>query len=430
MIKRYTREAMGRIWTEQNKFQTWLQVEILACEALAEMGKIPKEAAKNIRKKAGFSIKRIEAIEAETRHDVIAFLTNVAEHVGPDARYIHLGLTSSDILDTSMAVRLRQASKLILADCNTLLEVLKKQAVTHKNTVMIGRSHGIHAEPITLGLKFALWYDEMRRNRRRMDQAMETVSVGKISGAVGTFANVSPEVEAYVSKKLGLKPAPVSTQIIQRDRYAEFFSTLAIIASTIEKMAVEIRHLQRTEVLEAEEYFSKGQKGSSAMPHKRNPISSENLSGLARLVRSNASAALNNIALWHERDISHSSVERVIIPDSTIIVDYMLNRVIGVVGKLLVYPDRMLQNLELTKGLIFSQQVLVALARKGISREEAYKMVQRQAMLAWKEKKAFKELILKDQEIAAHLKPDEIEKIFDVKLQLRYVDTIFDRVFN
>ena len=430
MIKRYTREAMGRIWMEENKFQTWLQVEILVCDALAKTGKIPKKAAQNIRKKARFSIERIEAIEAETKHDVIAFLTNVAETVGPDARYVHLGLTSSDILDTAMAVRLRQASKMILKDCHRLLAVLKKKAIVHKDTVMVGRSHGIHAEPITFGLKLALWYDEMRRNRRRMEQAMETVSVGKISGAVGTFANTSPKVEAHVCRKLGLKPASVSTQIIQRDRYAEYFATLAIIASTIEKMAVEIRHLQRTEVMEAEEFFLKGQKGSSAMPHKRNPVGCENLSGLARLVRSNASAALDNVALWHERDISHSSVERVIAPDSTILVDYMLSRMTGIIRNLVVYPKRMQQNLELTRGLIFSQQILLALAKRGVSRQAAYDMVQKQAMRAWKKKEDFKELVLSDSDIRNYLKHDEIERLFDVKAQLKHVNTIFARVFE
>jgi adenylosuccinate lyase len=361
---------------------------------------------------------------------VIAFLTNVAQAVGPDARYIHLGLTSSDILDTAMAVRLRQASKIILKGCDRLLATLKKKAMVHKHTVMVGRSHGIHAEPITFGLKLALWYDEMRRNRRRMKQAMETVSVGKISGAVGTFANVSPKVEAYVCRKLGLTPAPVSTQVIQRDRYAEYFTALAIMASSIEKMAVEIRHLQRTEVLEAEEYFSKGQKGSSAMPHKRNPISSENLSGLARLVRSNAAAALNNVALWHERDISHSSVERVIVPDSTILLDYMLNRVTWIIRHLVVYPKRMQQNLEMTHGLIFSQQVLLALAKRGVTREEAYRMVQKQAMRTWKTNKNFKDLVEGDEDITKYLKREEIEEVFDVNSQLRHVDTIFARVFK
>ena len=430
MIKRYTREPMGRIWTEENKFRTWLLIEILVCEALAKIGQIPKKAAQNIRKNARFSVERINAIEAETKHDVIAFLNSVGETVGPNARYIHLGLTSSDILDTAMAVRLRDASKLILKGCERLLLALKKKAMTYKDTLMVGRSHGIHAEPITFGLKLALWYEEMQRNRRRMEQATETICAGKISGAVGTYANISPEVEAYVCQKLRLQPAAISNQVIQRDRYAEYFSTLAIIASTIEKIAIEIRHLQRTEVLEAEEYFSKGQKGSSAMPHKRNPVGCENLSGLARLVRSNAAAAMNNIALWHERDISHSSVERVIAPDSTILLDYMLNRMTGIIGKLVVYPKRMQQNLELTQGLIFSQQILLALAKKGVSRQAAYNMVQKHAMLAWKKKGDFKELVLNDSDIQNYLKPDEIDTLFDAKAQLRYVNTIFARVFG
>ena len=430
MIERYTRETMGRLWTEQRKFETWLEVEILACEGLAKYGFIPKKAVQGIRKKAGFSIERINAIEAETKHDVIAFLTSVAETVGPNARYIHLGLTSSDILDTAMAVRLREASRLILQGCDRFLRALKKKALAHKDTVMIGRSHGIHAEPMTFGLKLALWFEEMRRNRARLEHAIETISVGKISGAVGTYANISPQVEAYVCGKLGLKVAPVSSQIIQRDRYAEYFSALAIVASTIEKIAVEIRHLQRTEVLEVEEYFSKGQKGSSAMPHKRNPVASENLSGLARLVRSNASAALNNIALWHERDISHSSVERVIIPDTTIMIDYMLNRMTQIIRRLVVYPKRMQQNLELTRGLIFSQQVLLALARQGVSREKAYQMVQKQAMRAWKEHTDFRDLMRSDADIARFLGSEDLEELFDVNAQLRHVDTIFARVFG
>jgi adenylosuccinate lyase len=329
-----------------------------------------------------------------------------------------------------MAVRLREASKLILKGCDRLLLALKRKALAHKHTVMVGRSHGIHAEPITFGLKLALWYDEMRRNRRRMEQAMETVSVGKISGAVGTYANISPKVEPYVCKKLSLRPAAISSQIVQRDRYAEYFTTLAIVASTIEKIAVEVRHLQRTEVSEAEEYFSKGQKGSSAMPHKRNPIGSENLSGLARLVRSNAGAAMDNIPLWHERDISHSSVERVIAPDSTILIDYMLSRMTEIIRKLVVYPKRMQQNLKLNRGLIFSQQILLGLAMRGVSREAAYKMVQKCAMDAWKKKKDFKELILNDSDIRKYLKIEEIETLFDVKAQLRHVNTIFTRVFG
>ena len=430
MIERYTREAMGRLWTEQKKFETWLRVEILVCEGLAREGLIPEKAARNIRKKASFSIERINAIEAQTRHDVIAFLNNVAETVGPDARYIHLGLTSSDILDTAMAVRLTEASDLILQGCDRLLQALKKKALLHKDTIMIGRSHGIHAEPITFGLKLALWYDEMQRNRRRMEHAKETIRVGKISGAVGTYANIPPNVEAYVCRKLKLRPAAISSQIVQRDRYAEYFTTLAIMASTIDKMAVEIRHLQRTEVSEAEEYFGKGQKGSSAMPHKRNPVGCENLSGLARLVRSNASAAMNNVALWHERDISHSSVERVIAPDSTILVDYILNRMTGIIRKLIVYPDRMRENLESSKGLIFSQQILLALARSGVGRDDAYNMVQKQAMQAWKKKKDFKTMVFNDPDIRSHLKPEEIETLFDAKTHLQHVNTIFTRIFG
>ncbi len=429
MIKRYTRKAMGDIWTDENRYMTWLKVELLACEAMEEMGKVPKEALQNI-KRASFSIKRIEEIEAETKHDVIAFLTAVAERVGPDARYIHMGLTSSDVLDTSMAFLMKQAGSLILKDCERLLGIIRKRAFEHKDTVMVGRSHGIHAEPITFGLKLAVWYDEMRRNQGRFERAVETISFGKLSGAVGTFANTPPEVEAYVCQKLNLKPAPASTQIIQRDRYGEYFTALAIMGSSIEKMAIEIRHLQRTEVLEAEEFFSKGQKGSSAMPHKRNPIGSENLSGLARIIRSNAMAALENIPLWHERDISHSSVERIIAPDSTILMDYMLNRISGIIKNLVVYPKTMEKNLGLLKGLVFSQQVLLALAAAGISREDAYETVQTHAMRVWKEKQDFKTLIINDEKILEHVSRKKIEEIFDVNYHLKYISAIFDRVFG
>ena len=430
MIKRYTRNIMGDIWSDENKYNTWLKVEILACEAMSQNKMIPKKAFKNIKKKAGFSVKRIEEIEAETKHDVIAFLTNVAEHVGPDSRYIHMGLTSSDILDTSMAYLLKKAGEIIIKDCENLLSIIKKRAFEHKDTVMVGRSHGIHAEPVTFGLKLAVWYDEMQRNRKRFERAVENISFGQFSGAVGTFANIPPEIEEYVCKKLDLKPAPASTQIIQRDRYAEYFTALAIMASSIEKMALEIRHLQRTEVLEAEEYFSKGQKGSSAMPHKRNPIGSENLCGLARIIRANAMAALENIPLWHERDISHSSVERIIAPDSTILIDYMLNRLKGLINNLVVYPKRMKENLNMLNGLIFSQQILLALAESGVTREDAYKMVQKQAMRVWKEKKPFKELIKKDKGICAHLSKKKIEELFDVNYHLKYIGIIFDRVFG
>jgi adenylosuccinate lyase len=430
MIKRYTRKIMGDLWTDENKYQTWLNVEIAACEAMSEIGRIPKAAVKTIKEKASFSIERIEEIEAETKHDIIAFLTNVAEKVGPDSRYIHLGLTSSDVLDTSMASLLRAAGLIILNDCEVFQDSLKTRAFEHQNTVMIGRSHGIHAEPITFGLKLAVWYDEMRRNKNRFERAVENISYGKISGAVGTFANIPPEIEAYVCKKLNLKPAPASTQIIQRDRYAEYFMTLAIMASSIEKMAVEIRHLQRTEVLEAEEYFSKGQKGSSAMPHKRNPIGSENLSGLARIIRSNAMAAMENIPLWHERDISHSSVERIIAPDSTILMDYMLNRFNNIIKNLVVYPDKMKENLDTLKGLIYSQQILLSLAESGVTREDAYKMVQSQAMKVWDEKLDFKTLILNDKNIGKHLSRKKIEELFDVRNHLKYINAIFERVFK
>lgn len=430
MIKRYTRKVMGEIWTEENKYRTWLKVELLACEAMSRMGKIPPKDLQTILKKADFSVERIEDIEAETKHDIIAFLTNVAEYVGPSSRYIHMGLTSSDIIDTSMAYLLRQAGKIILTDCNKLLTVIKRKALKHKSTIMVGRSHGIHAEPITFGLKLSVWYDEMRRNRERLKRAIDTISYGQLSGAVGTFANTPPRIEAYVCRKLGLRPAPASTQVIQRDRYAEFFTTLAIVASTIEKMALEVRHLQRTEVLEVEEYFSKGQKGSSAMPHKRNPIATENLCGLARIIRTNAMASIENNPLWHERDISHSSVERIIAPDSTILMDYMLNRMTGVIQRLVVYPKRMQENLNRLRGLIFSQQILLALVEAGVTREDAYTMVQTQAMRVWKEDTDFKALISADDSIGAHLNPEKIEEIFDVAYHLKYISAIFDRVYG
>ncbi|MBU2622523.1 MAG: adenylosuccinate lyase [Proteobacteria bacterium] len=430
MIKRYTRKVMGDIWTDENRYKTWLKVEILACEAMAEAGRIPKSAVAAIKSKADFKADRINEIEEVTRHDIIAFLTNVAEYVGPDSRYIHLGLTSSDILDTSMACLLKEAGGIILSGCDNLMTAIREKAFKYKETLMIGRSHGIHAEPITFGLKLSVWYDEMRRNKKRFESAVETISYGKISGAVGTFANISPEVEEYVCRGLGLKPAPASTQIIQRDRYAEYFTSLAIMASSIEKMALEIRHLQRTEVLEAEEYFSKGQKGSSSMPHKRNPVGSENMCGLARVIRSNAIAALENIPLWHERDISHSSVERIIAPDSTILMDYMLNRFAGIIKNLVVYPERMAENLNKLKGLIFSQQILLALAESGVSREDAYQMVQAHAMKVWDEKKDFKALITEDKKICGLLGKEKIEEIFDVTYHLKYISTIFDRVFS
>ena len=430
MLERYSRERMKQIWSEENKYRTWLKVEILAAEAWAELGVIPKEAAEEIRAKADFDEKRILEIEKETRHDVIAFLTNVAEYVGPAARYLHWGLTSSDMLDTAMALRMKEAMDIIIEDVEECLETIKRRALEHKNTVMIGRSHGIHAEPITFGLKLAIWYDEMKRNLKRLKAARETISTGKISGAVGTFAHVDPRVEEYVCEKLGLKPAPVSNQIVQRDRYAEVFTALAILAGTVEKIATEIRHLQRTEVLEAEEYFRKGQKGSSAMPHKRNPILSENLCGLARMVRAYCVPALENIPLWHERDISHSSVERFICPDGFITADFMLARLNGLLSKLVVYPENMKKNLNLLKGLIFSQQVLLRLTQKGVSREDAYRIVQRRAMEVWEGKGTFKELLLEDKELSKYLSREEIEEIFDINYHLKHVDTIFHRVFG
>ncbi|MBW1930381.1 MAG: adenylosuccinate lyase [Deltaproteobacteria bacterium] len=430
MIPRYTRPEMGRIWEDQNRYSKWLEVEIAACEAMAREGIVPEDALKNIKERASFSVDRILEIERQTKHDVIAFLTSLEEHIGPDSRYIHLGLTSSDILDTSFALLLKEAMEKIIEGARGFMSVLKKRAMEHKYTPMIGRSHGIHAEPITFGFKLAVWYAEMKRNLHRLEEALEVIGYGKISGAVGTFANVSPRVEAYVCEKLGLKPAPISTQIIQRDRHAQYFTSLAILAGTLEKIAVEIRHLQRTEVLEAEEPFSKGQKGSSAMPHKKNPIGSENIAGLARVVRANALAAMENMALWHERDISHSSVERVIGPDSTILIDYMMNRLKGIIDGLVVHPDNMARNLELTKGLVFSQQVLMRLAEKGIERQKAYVMVQRNAMKVWEGEDSFKDLILKDKEIMEYLGKDEVEEVFDLKYHFKHVDEIFERVFE
>ena len=429
MISRYTRPEMGRIWESESLYAKWLEVEIAACEAMAQEGLVPEEALENIKKKAAFSVGRILEIEEETKHDVIAFLTNVEEHVGPDSRYIHLGLTSSDILDTSFALLLKQAMDIIVQDLQELMDVIRIRAMEHKYTVMIGRSHGIHAEPITFGLKLAVWYSEMKRNLKRLVEARDVVSYGKLSGAVGTFANTSPKIEALVCKKLGLRPEEISTQIIQRDRHAQYFSSLAILAGTLEKIAVEIRHLQRTEVLEVEEPFAKGQKGSSAMPHKKNPIGCENISGLARLVRSNSLAAMENMPLWHERDISHSSVERVIAPDSTILIDYMLHRLTGILRGLVVHADRMDENLKKMKGLIFSQQLLLKLAGKGLERQTAYVMVQRNAMKVWETGQEFKDLIMEDQEINGYLSKSEIEEIFDLDYHVKHVDDIYERVF-
>jgi adenylosuccinate lyase len=430
LIPRYSRERMTAIWSPENRYQKWLDIEIMACEAMAERGEIPKEALNNIRAKAAFDVNRIDEIEKVTKHDVIAFLTSVTEKVGPDGRFIHRGLTSSDILDTSLALLLREAADILIEDLDALLAVLEAKARSHKDTVMIGRSHGIHAEPITFGLKMALWYAEMARNKERMVRARETISAGKLSGAVGTFSFIDPAVEKYVCEKLGLKPAPVSSQIIQRDRHAEYFATLAIIASSIDKFSQEIRLLQRTEVQEAEEYFSPGQKGSSAMPHKRNPVLSENLSGLSRLMRSYAVSALEDVALWHERDISHSSVERVIGPDATVLLDFMLSRFTGLVERLVVYPDRMMANLKMTKGVIFSQMVLLKLIEKGISREDAYAIVQRNAMRTWEEGTEFRELLLRDEEVMSRLTSGDLDAVFHVGNFLKHVDFIFNRVFG
>ena len=430
MIERYSRPQMAAIWEPQNRFDKWLQVEILVCEAMAAEGMIPQEAVETIKQKASFSVDRIQEIEETVKHDVIAFLTNVEESVGPDARFIHMGLTSSDILDTAFALQLREALLIIINDVRNLMDVLKEKAFEHKNTAMIGRSHGIHAEPITFGLKLAVWYSEMQRNLERLKQAQDVISYGKISGAVGTFANIPPRIEKYVCEHLDLKPAEISTQIIQRDRHAQYFTALAILAGSIEKMAVEIRHLQRTEVGEAEEAFTSGQKGSSAMPHKKNPIGSENLSGLARLVRSNSIAAMENMALWHERDISHSSVERVIAPDSTILIDYMLNRLTGMMRNLVVKKDAMVRNLEKLQGLIFSQQILLALVKKGCSRQHAYSITQKNSLQAWSTGESFKQLVLSDPDIQDYLSNNEIDETFSLNQHLKYVEEIFARVFQ
>ncbi|HOJ37639.1 MAG TPA: adenylosuccinate lyase [Ignavibacteriales bacterium] len=428
MISRYTRKEMGHIWTDEYKFKTWLDVEIAACEARAELGEIPWEDVETIKKNANFDVNRVLEIEETTKHDVIAFLTNVAEYVGPASRHIHYGMTSSDVLDTGLSLQMKKAGEILLNDLEELKQVLKEQALKHKYTVCVGRTHGIHAEPTTMGLKFALWYEETKRNIERLKKAIDVISVGQISGAVGTFDHLSPKIEEIVCKKLGLKPAPISTQVIQRDRHAEFLSTLAIIGSTLEKIATEIRHLQKTEVLEAEEFFSKGQKGSSAMPHKRNPIISERLCGLARLLRANAMAALENNALWHERDISHSSVERVIVPDSTIALDYMLGLAINLIKNLIIYPENMLKNLNLTRGLVFSQKVLLKLTEKGITREEAYKIVQTSAMEVWanKDKNLLDEL-LKSEDARKYLSEDELKSIFNTDNMLKNIDYIFNR---
>ena len=429
MIERYSRPEMTHIWAAENRFRIWLEIETLACEAQAELGVIPKEVVPVIRAKGAFDIARIDVIEAEVKHDVIAFLTSVAEYVGPEARFIHQGMTSSDVLDTCLSVQLVQAADELLADLDMLLESIKVRALEHKDTVCIGRSHGIHAEPVTFGLKLASFYAEMGRNRVRLQAARENIATGAISGAVGTFA-IDPYVEEYVCEKMGLKPEPVSTQVIPRDRHAEFFCTLAIIASSMERIAVEVRHLQRTEVLEAEEFFSKGQKGSSAMPHKRNPILSENLTGQARYIRSLCIPALENVALWHERDISHSSVERYIAPDATVALDFSLRRLNGLIKNLVVYPDTMLRNLNQMKGLVFSQKILLDLTQAGVSREDSYRLVQRNAMKVWEQGADFQTELLADQDVVGPLGEAKIRESFDLSYHLKHVNTIFKRVFG
>ncbi len=430
MIPRYTRPEMGRIWSDENRFRTWLAVEVAATETLAEAGMVPKSAAKSIRERADFSVERIHEIESEVRHDVIAFTTAVAEIVGPDARWFHYGLTSNDVVDTAQALLIKQASALIAQDLARLAEVLERRAWEFKDTPMVGRTHGIHAEPITFGFKLANWYSETQRNIVRFNAAAEDMRVGKFSGAVGIFAHLTPEIEEKICARLGLKAAAVSSQVIQRDRHAHYLATLAVIASTLDKIATEIRHLQRTEVGEAEEFFSDKQKGSSAMPHKRNPVTSEQISGLARVVRGNAQAGFENVALWHERDISHSSTERVILPDSTTLIDYLLSKTATLIETMFVYPKRMLTNLESTHGLIFSGQLLLDLVEHGVSREDAYRVVQGHAMRAWKEGLDFHQLVLADKEITQKVPRRQIEYAFDLQRQLKNVDKIFARVFQ
>ena len=430
MIARYTRPEMGRIWSDENRFRTWLKVEIAATETLAEAGIVPQSAARAIREKGDIDVPRIHQIEAEVKHDVIAFTTVVAEKVGPESRWLHYGLTSNDVVDTAQALLTKEASAIIRADLSKLADVLRRRAFEFKDTPQIGRTHGIHAEPITFGLKLANWYSEVQRDITRFDLAAEQMRVGKLSGAVGNGAHLDPEIEEKICRRLGLEVASVSSQVIQRDRHAFYVATLAVIASTLDKIATEVRHLQRTEVREAEEYFSEKQKGSSAMPHKRNPVTCEQISGLARVVRANSQAALENVALWHERDISHSSVERVILPDSTILVDYLLGKTTNLIDTLLVYPKRMMKNLESTGGLVFSGQLLLDLVEAGMLREDAYRLVQGNAMKAWKEDLNFHDLVISDPEITSNVKRETLEQAFDLRRPLRNVDKIFRRVFG
>ncbi|MBK7392927.1 MAG: adenylosuccinate lyase [Chloracidobacterium sp.] len=430
MIERYTLPEMGAVWSLHNKFQKWLDVEIAVCEVHAEDGTIPAEALAEIKAKAAFTVDRVNEIEKTADHDVIAFTTNLAENIGPASRFVHYGLTSSDVVDTANALLLRDACDLLLAKTDALLEVLKRRAFEFKDTPQIGRTHGIHAEPTSFGLVWALWYSETTRNRERLLKAKEQIAVGKISGAVGAFAHLAPDVEERVCAKLGLKAADVSTQVIQRDRYAEYLCTLGIVASTLEKIALQVRHWQRTEVREAQEAFKKGQKGSSAMPHKRNPILSERICGMARTVRANSIVGLENVALWHERDISHSSAERIVLPDSSATLDYILAKTTSLLDTLVVYPENMLKNLEITRGLVFSGQLLLALTQKGVTREDAYAWTQRNAMKVWDEGGDYQELIKTDADISSHLSHEEIARVFDLKHYLRNVDTVFDRVFS
>lgn len=428
MIERYSRPEMSAIWTDNNRFQAWLEVEILACEAWAELGDIPKEDVAKIRENASFDVERIFEIEAETRHDVVAFTRAVSETLGEERKWVHYGLTSTDVVDTALSYLLKQANDIIERDILNFIEILKNKAIEHKMTVMMGRTHGVHAEPTTFGLKLALWYEEMNRNLERFRQATEMVRVGKLSGAVGTYANIDPSVEKYVCEGLGLEASPISTQTLQRDRHAQYIATIALIGSSIEKMAVEIRNLQKSEVREVEEFFSKGQKGSSAMPHKRNPIGSENMTGLARVLRGHVMAAYENVALWHERDISHSSAERIILPDATISLNYMLNRFGNIVKNLTVFPENMKRNMTRTYGLIYSQRVLLSLIDKGLAREEAYDIVQPKAMEAWETAVQFRTLVDGDTRITAHLSAEELDDCFDYTHHLKHVDTIFDRL--
>ena len=428
MIERYTLPEIGKIWEDQNKYAIWLEIEILACEAQAELGIIPKSAVQDIRKKAKFEVKRILEIEETVQHDVIAFLTNVAEYVGPNSRFIHFGMTSSDILDTTLAVQMRQAGELLLGKLNDLKMILSEKAVLYKNTVMVGRTHGIHAEPITFGLKLALWYSDTLRSTNHLENAIELISYGQISGAVGTYDHLDPSIEEYVCKKLNLKPEPISNQIIQRDHHAYYLNTLAVIGANLEKIAVEFRHLQKTEVLEVEEPFGKGQKGSSSMPHKKNPIICERIAGMARLLRGWAIPAVENIALWHERDISHSSVERVIIPDATITLYYMLHKTIQVIKGMVIHPENMIRNLNLTHGLIYSQPLLLKLVEKGLSREDAYRLVQRNAMKVWENHTEFKQNLLEDEELTRYITPDEVNAICDLETRLKNVNYIFKKL--